>query len=150
MKLNKFIIPAVILILVVSFVYLYSKVSSLSHRIADTQSVLSGDGQTASNCTITTEDTVVIGDDISSSLLSNAPNRAWAKVSIAVNSQGFSTSSPRISLGSTATVLGGNRLSTSSPDLIFGLDTDLPYTGVVSGITVGAASTTVHVTECKF
>lgn len=110
----------------------------------------SGTGGTVSrSCEIVTTTAVAVGDDVSSTILSATSGRNWARVQQVRDAGGVATSSVFINFGATATVDNGIELSTSTPYLEFGFETDNPYTGIVTGITNGAASTTVLVTECR-
>jgi len=118
--------------------------------------VIKGDGQKdvalqggkySSSCNVTTSSNVAIGDDISSSLLSAAANRAWAQIEIPANA----TDEFYLSFdeGAAAATGSGVLIASSSPSIAFGLNTDLPYTGAVTGITANA-TTTVLITECLY
>lgn len=111
-----------------------------------------GDGSPAfRTCVVTTTTSVSVGDDISSTVLSATSGRSWARIQQPINA----TSTVSLSLSSEATVGNGIELveatttSSAMPYFEFGMNTDLPYSGIVTGITNGTASTTVLVTECR-
>ena len=112
---------------------------------------LSGEGGIgATECDITTESLISFGDDVSTEILASYGRRAWARVKFPTDSTGVSTSGP-VALGfdATAALGDGTVLSTSTPELIFGLNTDLPFTGAVNAITTNG-STSIEVIECRY
>lgn len=99
-------------------------------------------------CEVNIVTAVTIGDDVSTTILSAASNRAWATIGVS----GGETEPLFISFdeGAAATTDNGVILTATSTTMIeFGLNTRFPYTGAVTGIT-GTASTSVMVTECKY
>lgn len=106
-----------------------------------------------SQCDVTTSSSVVVGDDVSATILSANSLRAWASIEQPINA----TSSVALSFNEGADAVLGQgfeltHATTTSPveKIVFGLNTDFPYTGAVTGITNGTASTTVVVTECEY
>lgn len=105
-----------------------------------------GDGFSAFDCTISTNSSTSVGDDIATTVLSAHSRRAWAKVQLL----GTDSNTASISLGGTAVAGTGLNIASSSPkEVVFGLNTDLPFTGAVSVIT-DISTTTVKVTECRY
>ncbi len=107
-------------------------------------------GVNASDCTVTSSAAVVVGPGGSAVVLAAHGRRAWAEVEQQVSA----TNTVALNFGADATLTSGMRLapgtaSTTPDKLIFGLNTDMPYTGDVTGIT-NVASTTVIVTECRY
>lgn len=108
-----------------------------------------GGGSTFSRCVITTTTAVIVGDDISSTILSARSGRSWARIQQPINA----SSTVSLSMGVIATVGNGLELTESTttspvPYIDFGMETDFPYTGIVTGITDGSASSTLLITEC--
>ena len=110
-------------------------------------------GVGARECTVSTVAAATVGDDISSTLLAEYTNRAWAIIEQPINAT--NTVSVSFDEGAAATVNGGVQLTsatTTSPKQAtepFGLNTDFSYTGAVTGIT-STGSTTVRITECRY
>lgn len=104
-------------------------------------------GKYASSCSVATSTSKAIGDDISLTILDSAANRAWAQIEIPANA----TDEFYLSFdeGTAAVVDEGILIASSTPSIVFGLNTDLPYTGAVTGITANA-TTTVLLTQCLF
>ena len=110
-------------------------------------------GQTARGCIVQGTTTAFeIGNDNSVSIFSTSSLRAWARIQqpeFATNTVAllFDRGTDAAIGGGLSLVLGGG---TSTPNFIdFGLNTDFPYTGHVTGIT-NSASTTILVTECLY
>ncbi len=105
----------------------------------------------SAKCDVETVTMKTVGADISSTILSAAGNRAWARIQQVRDVAGVATSTVSLSFdeGAAATVNGGLQISTSTPSIEFGRNADLPYVGAVTGIT-NAGSTTVRVTECLY
>jgi hypothetical protein len=115
--------------------------------------VLAGTSTIASmHCDVTSTVKAVIGDDLSATLLATSSRRAWARITRVVDVNSIATSTPFLSFyqGAVATINSGIVLSTTTPFIEFGLNSDFPYIGTVTGILVGAASTTVQITECVY
>ena len=105
-----------------------------------------GGGYTYQNCNVTVTDTVVVGDDLSTTMLSATSGRTWARIQLEANE----TDNVYLMFGSTATINDGLLLSSSTVDYIdIGMATDIPYSGIVTGITDGTASSTLLLTECR-
>lgn len=100
-------------------------------------------------CETTTETAVSIGPSNSVTVLSAKSGRSWARVQLSLQANGVSTSTPSIAFGSTATLANGIQLSTTTPYIEFGMDTDHAYSGIVTAINTGSASTTLRVSECR-
>ena len=105
-----------------------------------------GGGYTYQNCNVTVTDTVVVGDDLSTTMLSATSGRTWARIQLEANE----TDNVYLMFGSTATINDGLLLSSSTVDYIdIGMATDIPYSGIITGITDGTASSTLLITECR-
>ena len=105
-------------------------------------------GNSFSQCRTLTETLVTIGDEASTQVLSATSGRSWARIQLVVDSLDIATNTPSVAFGSSATLANGLQLSTSTPFLEFGMDTDHPYSGIVSVIT-DKGSTTLRVSECR-
>ena len=140
-SMNKKIIAFIIVAILIAFGIGLSPVGD---------AVLGGAGGLSANSCTVTQTTVSVGDDISSTMLASAVNRAWATITQVRTSAGVASSSVSLSFGGTATVGNGYVLSTTTPEATFGLNTDYPFTGAVTGITNGTASGTVLVTQCLY
>lgn len=107
-----------------------------------------GDGYVAQKCDVTTNTEVEVNPGNSQTVLSAYSRRAWASV----GSNGTTTQNIWLSFdeGASAVVGQGFRInSTSSPDMMFGLNTDFPYTGEVTAL-AASATTTLNVIECRY
>lgn len=107
-----------------------------------------GGSSASQKCEVSSVTAIAVGNDVSTTILSIASNRAWATIGVADGE----TEPIFVSFdeGAAATVNNGVILTaTSTTKIDFGLNTLFPYTGAVTGIT-GTASTTVMITECKF
>lgn len=105
-----------------------------------------GGSYTYQNCNITTTDTVVVGDDLSATILSATSGRSWARIELDANE----TDNVYLMFGDTATINDGLLLSSTTVSYIdIGYSTDIPYVGIVTGITDGTASSTLLVSECR-
>ena len=101
-----------------------------------------------SACTVSTVSNSAVGDDLTTTLLPAYSNRGWARIQVADGE--VEPIFLSFDEGADATVDNGLALTATSTTYIdFGLNTDFPYTGAVTGIT-GSASTTVLITECRF
>lgn len=102
-------------------------------------------------CSTVTTTNVVIGNQVSTTLLSASSRRAWARISVPANA----TSTFYVSLGGTASVGNGVALNygsaaTSTPSYVdVGLATWVPFTGAITGIT-STGSTTALVSTCAY
>lgn len=117
----------------------------------DFRKVLAGENLGAQACETTTT-LAAIGDDLSTRLLATSSTRAWARISQPLNAT--NTVSIRFDQDKAATSLLGIPLQNASTtngsfSIEFGLDTDLPYTGSVTGLT-STGSTTIHITQCNY
>lgn len=108
-------------------------------------------GVAATECSTASTTRMLIGNQSARVLLAtSSPARAWARIQQPYNA----TNSVflQYNQGKSATVndflLGANGTS-SQNHIDFGLNTDFPYSGSVTGIT-DVGSTTVLVTECKY
>lgn len=106
-------------------------------------------GVNASDCEVSTSTVIAIGNQASTQLLAAHGRRAWAQFVLPVTSAGVATNTVSLAMGATAVTTGGFTLSTSSNAITMGLNTDLPYTGVVSAIT-NNGSTSIGVVECRY
>jgi hypothetical protein len=113
----------------------------------------SADGFSAFDCSISTSTAVIIGPQVSTTILAKHSRRAWATIQQPRNAT--NTVALSFSNGDAAVLGRGYQLfdiATSTGEasqVSFGLNTDLPYTGAVTGIT-SVSSTTVLVTECRY
>ena len=104
-----------------------------------------GGAYTYQNCNVTTTTAVNI-DDITRTMLTATSGRTWARLQLGANE----TDNFYIMLGATATEENGLMLSSSTVDYIdIGFATDIPYSGIITGITDGTASSTLLLTECR-
>ena len=106
-------------------------------------------GALASDCEISTYTKVGIGNQTAVQLLASHGRRAWAQVDLPISSEGVATNTVSLGLGVTATLNAGTQLATSTNTFVFGLNTDMPFTGSVSAITSNG-STSIRVTECRY
>ena len=105
-----------------------------------------GGGYTYQNCNVTVTDTVAVGDDISTTMLSATSGRTWARLQLEANE----TDNVYLMFGSTATINDGLLLSSTTVKYIdIGMATDIPYSGIITGITDGTASSTLLISECR-
>ena len=103
-------------------------------------------------CTTSTITAVPVGNQLSVQVLATSTNdRAWARIQQVRDSAGVATSSLSVAFNADvqATANNGLQLSTSTPTIDFGINTDFPYTGAVQ-VLASSGSTTVRVTECKY
>ncbi len=99
-------------------------------------------------CTTNTVASVAVGDELTTTVLSAYSNRAWARIQVADGE--VEPIFLSFDEGAAATVGNGLALTATSTTAIdFGLNTEFPYVGAVTGIT-GTASTTVLITECRY
>lgn len=117
-----------------------------------TQSTFGGTSTLNSQPCTVTESVAVVGHQVSSTLLSANGRRAWAVISQPLNAT--NTVALSFNAGAAATLNSPFQLENASTtngnyDARFGLATDFPYTGAVTGITPSASST-VRVIQCVF
>lgn len=114
--------------------------------------VLGGAGGVgARECTVT-ESLATVGNNISSTVLAEYTNRAWAVIQLPLLATGVATNTVSLSFDEGAAAVSGTdfTLSTSTPITEpFGLNSDFSYTGAVTGIT-STGSTTLRVVECRY
>ena len=104
-----------------------------------------GGAYTYQNCNVTTTTAVNI-DDITRTMLTATSGRTWARLQLGANE----TDNFYIMLGDTATEENGIMLSSSTVNYIdIGFATDIPYSGIITGITDGTASSTLLISECR-
>lgn len=108
-------------------------------------------GLSANSCAVSTVTMAGVGHQVSSTILSSSAARAWAQIELVTTTVGVATNTPSISFdeGAAATLASGVKLSTTTPIINFGLNTDFPYTGAVTAIT-DVGSTTIRVTDCIY
>ena len=111
-------------------------------------------GQYARTCTVNTVAVALVGHQVSRTILSSYGLRAWARIQQPINAT--NTVQLAFDEGNAATLNSGLTLyapqangSTTITHIDFGLNTDFPYTGEVTGIT-NVGSTTVFITECRY
>jgi hypothetical protein len=120
-------------------------------KLANSQGLTGG--SSASDCTITTSSFVAVGATTSATILSGHSRRAWASIQQPRNAT--NTVALSFDEGAAAVLGSGYQLfdmATSTGEaskVVFGLNTDLPYTGAVTGITSSGTSS-VLVTECRY
>lgn len=107
---------------------------------------------TQAACTVSTVNTVPIGNQNSSTLIPANGRRAWAIVQQPLNAT--NTISLAFATGTSATLTSGISLENASTtnglsSITFGLNTNFTYTGAVTGIT-STGSSTVNITVCNF
>lgn len=106
------------------------------------------------DCTVSTVANVQVGPGSNTqTILSVNSLRAWARISQVQGNGGFASTTPFLSFdeGAAATVNSGVTLGTSTPSIDFGLATDFPYTGAVTGIMGnGGGTSTVQVVQCLY
>jgi len=113
-------------------------------------------GQTtgpASQSCIITSTVVSIGDNISTELVASSSRRAWARFEVPQNATntmalGFNDNAAVAGQGILLNKANANGASTT-PSFELGLNTSLPYTGVVEAIS-NIGSTTALVTQCIY
>lgn len=103
-------------------------------------------------CNVQTVSAVTVGHQLSSTLVSAYSNNAWVRIQVPSNAT--NTYSLSFDSGVAATVGNGLELNglggtTTENKITFGLNTDFPYVGAVTGIT-DQGSTTLLVTECRY
>lgn len=115
-----------------------------------------GGGGTSVNtqaCAVSTVANVQVGNQESKTILAATGKRAWARISQVQGAPGFASTTPFLSFdeGAAAVANAGVTLGTSTPSVDFGLATDFPYTGAVTGIVGnGGGTTTVQVVQCLY
>jgi len=109
------------------------------------------------SCNVRVSTKAVVGNESSATILSAHPNRAWARIQQPANA----TNTVYLSFDEGASAVSGSGMfltdgitvigyaSSTLDNVVFGLNTDMPYNGAVTGIT-NTGSTTVLVTECIF
>ena len=105
-------------------------------------------GNAFANCTTTTETSVEIGASNSTTILSARSGRSFARIQQVRDAAGVATSTVSLAYGATATLANGTELSTTTPFVELGMDTDHAYQGTVTAI-ANTGSTTLRVTECR-
>ena len=111
---------------------------------------LSGQGGIGANaCTISSQTTVAIGDELSTQLLATSSRRAWAYIELPVDLTGVATNTISLGYGVTATLALSGDLSTTTPSREIGLNTNFAFTGAIHAIT-STGSTTAKVVECTY
>ena len=99
-----------------------------------------------SSCQVSSFAAVTIGNQASTTILTASTTRAWARVQSPRNA----TNTIAIAFGANITIDSGLVLTpTTTPYIDFGLNTDMPYTGIVNAITDNGTST-ILVTECGY
>lgn len=110
-------------------------------------------GSTASQrCDVSTVTRAEVGNQGSIVILSASSNRAWARIqqpNIATNTVALSFDEGAAATLTSGITLPTKEASTTSHYIEFGLGTNFPYTGAVTGIT-NIASATVEVIECNY
>jgi hypothetical protein len=132
-----------------SIVTIIAFVSILSN-ISDVRTVSAALNTTS--CSTGTTTPVVIGNQATSTILAKRADRAWALIQQPQNAT--NTVAVAFSGFMSADMAEGVQLQSSSSTtgisyLKFGLSTELPDTGIISGLT-STGSTTVLVTECTY
>lgn len=122
-----------------------------AHLLSGKDTLGSYAGFAAYDCSVSTSTTVVVNPQ-STTILAEHSRRAWASIQQPRNAT--NTIALSFNEGASAVANGGFQLSigtSSSPinEITFGLNTDFPYTGAVTGI-ASAGTTTVLVTECRY
>ena len=104
-----------------------------------------GGAYTYQNCNVTTTTAVNI-DDITRTMLTATSGRTWARIQLEANE----TDNVYLMFGETATINDGLLLSSTTVDYIdIGSATGIPYSGIITGITDGTASSTLLISECR-
>jgi hypothetical protein len=136
-----------ILLIIVGLVFIAIGIFNLV-----TKDSLAGEGgQGATSCTVVASTTVIIGNQSSTRIVQPYAQNAY----VIVQQPMFATNTVALSFNSSSTILQGYDLAsaptaTTSPDkLVFGLNSDFPFTGFVEAIT-SAGSTTIGVTVCRY
>lgn len=106
------------------------------------------EGNSFSQCRTLSETVVTIGHQESTEVLSATSGRSYVMLQLVTTNAGVATNTPSVSFSSTATLADGIKLSTTTPTLVLGMDTDHAYQGAVSMIT-DQGSTTVRKIECR-
>lgn len=123
--------------------------------VTDNNKALRGGGINleTSSCAVSTVANVQVGNQESKTILAANSLRAWARISQVQGTGGFASTTPFLSFdeGAAAVANQGVTLGTSTPHADFGLATDFPYTGAVTGIVGnGGGTSTVQVTQCLY
>lgn len=118
-------------------------------NLTPTFSLAGEGGKFASDCDISTYTKVAIGHQTAVELLASHGRRAWARVDLPISDAGAATNTVSLGLGVTATLNEGVQLATSTNTFVFGLNTDMPFTGSVSAITSNG-TTSIRVVECRY
>jgi len=106
-------------------------------------------------CTVYSTGPVTVGHQQSSTLLGAYSNRAWAVISTGDNATNtvyvaFATSTAATaSNGYPLNAANTGGATSTKQEVRFGLNTEFPYTGAVTGLTDNG-STTVYVTDCRY
>ena len=102
-------------------------------------------------CNVSTISGAQVGNQLSRQILATTTNRAFTRIEQVRTSDGTATSTVHVAFNGDlpATSGTGLTLSTTTPYIDFGLNTDFPYQGAVQGLT-STGSTTVRITECVY
>lgn len=112
-------------------------------------------GSVANACTNLTQSVMTIGKDLSNRLVATSSKRAWVRIQMdkgATTTALLTFAGDATSTAANATVLlnaGNLGGASSTPFVTFGLNTDMPYTGSVGGLSAFGTST-VLVTQCSY
>jgi len=107
------------------------------------------------SCSVSSVTPATVGNQLSSTILAANTRRAWA----IIQSPSGATNTAALSFdeGAAATLNSGLALNATTADatypvmqeITFGVNTDFPYNGVVTGIS-NYGSSTLKITECLF
>lgn len=98
--------------------------------------------RSTSKCTVSSVTAATVNGTASTPVAEDL-TRAWTRIQSAEDGLVVN-----LAFGSTATTGNGIRLTSSTPYVDIGLNTDIPYTGSVSAIS--SATTTLYLTECTY
>ncbi len=113
---------------------------------------LRGEGGPAATTCIASSSIIAIGHQQSRGLLATSSRRAWAAIGQPVNASNtvaLSLNDVTASLTGATFKLTPATSTSARPDMVFGLNTDFPYTGAIKALS-DTASSTVLVTECVY
>lgn len=143
MKLNKIITIIFIALLVITVDIILAK--GIIDKVQTKQSIGS-EGETATKCNLATSTKVQIGRYTAATVLATSTRRSYANIQVTDAEPGIVW----LSFGDTAVATSGVELANGTiEEKTFGLNTDFPYVGSVTGIVTGA-TTSVLVTECIY
>ena len=147
---NKIIISGAIALAFVVGVTLTTLVTNAVKKEANS-TLGSGEGAVATQCNVSTVTASLVGNQFTTNLLATSSRRTWARIERVDDSSGVATNTVHVSFdeGAAATTASGLTLATTTQFIDFGLNTDFPYVGIVTGIT-DTGSTTVRVTQCAY